>query len=323
MLKKLKNWLKRNTGLQSLSDKSKDIWHQVVSGQKQVIATIRQENEEQLFVSGQTLVRLQTMMPEPNNLQEAEFKVYSQWGEDGIIQYLIKKCNIQPHTFIEFGVENFLEANCRFLLKHNNWKGLIIDGSAQNMDYVKADSISWRHDLTSLAAFITKENINDLFVKAGFTGKIGILSVDIDGNDYWVWDAIKVVDPVMVIAEYNSYFGRDRAISVPYDPSFYRTAAHFSNLYFGASLAALCHLAEQKGYAFVGCTTAGNNAFYVKKEHLNGLKSLSVEEGYVESLARESRDKDGKLTFIGGDDRLKLINGLPVVNVKTGAMETL
>ncbi len=323
MLKSVKNWLKRNTGLQSLSDKSKDIWHQVVSGQKQVVATIRRESEDQKFIAGQTLMRLQELAPEPQNLQQAEFKVFSQWGEDGIIQYLIKKCNIQPQTFIEFGVENFLEANTRFLLKYNNWRGLIIDGSPQHMDFVKADSISWRHDLTAVATFITKENINDLFVKAGFTGKIGILSVDIDGNDYWVWDAIKVVEPVMVIAEYNSYFGKDRAISVPYDPAFNRTSAHYSNLYFGASLAALCHLAAQKGFAFVGCTTAGNNAFFVKKEHLNGLKHLTVEEGYVESLARESRDKEGRLTFVGGDDRLKLIEGLPVVNVKTGAMETL
>jgi hypothetical protein len=323
MLKSLKSWLKRNTGIQSLSDKSKEIWHQVVSGQKQVLATIRRESEEQRFITGQHLVMLSQLLPEPKTLQEAEFKVFSQWGEDGIIQYLIRKCNIEPKIFIEFGVENYLEANTRFLLKHNNWKGLIIDGSPGHMDYVKADSISWRHDLTAVAAFITRENINDLFLKAGFKGKIGILSVDIDGNDYWVWEAISVVEPIMVIAEYNSYFGNDRAISTPYDPAFYRTNAHYSNLYFGASLAALCYLADKKGFALVGCTTAGNNAFFIKKEHLNGLKPLSPQEGYIESLARESRDPDGKLTFVSGEARLKLIAGLPVVNVITGETESL
>jgi len=323
MLKGLKNWLKKNTGLQSLTDKSKDIWHQVVSGQKQVVSTIRRESEEQKFITGQTLVSLQQLKQEPKSLKEAEFKVFSQWGEDGIIQYLLQKCNIQPSTFIEFGVENYLEANTRFLIKFNNWKGLIIDGSPFHIDYVKSDSISWRHDLTSVAAFITKENVNDLFIKAGFKGEIGILSIDIDGNDYWVWEAISVVEPKMVIAEYNSYFGKDRAISTPYDPEFYRTSAHYSNLYFGASLPALCHLAEKKGFAFVGCTTAGNNAFFIKKDHLNGLKELTIDEGYVESLARESRDREGKLTFVGGADRLKLISGLPVVNVVSGETENL
>lgn len=306
----------------STINRIKKFWHSF-TGQKNIIAALKHASEAQQFISGQQLVLLSKQLPDPVTLQDAEFKVFSQWGEDGIIQFLIGKCNIEPKTFIEFGVENYQEANTRFLLKYNNWKGLIIDGSSRHIDYVMADSISWRHDLTAVAAFITKENVNGLFLKAGFKGKIGILSVDIDGNDYWVWEAISVVEPMIVIAEYNSYFGNDRAISTPYDPAFYRTNAHYSNLYFGASLPALCHLAEKKGFALVGCTSAGNNAFFVKKEHLNGLRPLSHQEGYVESLARESRNPEGKLTFVGGDDRLKLIAGLPVVNVITGETESL
>ncbi len=257
------------------------------------------------------------------SLQEAEFKVFSQWGDDGIIQYLIHQVEIQNPFFIEFGVENYTEANTRFLLMHNNWSGLVMDGSAENIDYIKKDEISWRHDLNAKAAFITTENINQLLREENISGSIGLLHIDIDGNDYWVWKNITAVDADIVIVEYNSVFGKERAITIPYQADFMRNKSHYSNLYYGSSLTSLCDLAEEKGYAFVGCNSAGNNAYFVKKTKLGKLKALSVEQGYVEAKFREARNEKGELTFLNGSKKLEAIKGLQVMNTRNNSIEQI
>lgn len=250
------------------------------------------------------------------SLSEVEFKVFSQWGEDGIIQYLINRVAIESERFVEFGVENYLESNTRFLLTNNNWKGLVLDGSQSHIASIRRDTIYWKHDLTARQKFVTRENINDTLASCGFEGDIGLLSIDIDGNDYWIWDRLDVIEPQIVVCEYNSVFGAEAAITVPYDAEFVRTEAHFSNLYFGASLAALCQLAERKGYSFVGSNSVGTNAFFVRKDLANNLRAYSAAEGYVESKLRESRDPSGELSFVAGRERLRLIADLPVHDVE-------
>ena len=120
------------------------------------------------------------------------------------------------------------------------------------------------------------------------------LSIDIDGNDYHVLDAISVTKPRVLICEYNAIFGPMRKISVPYETNFDRAAKHYSHLYFGASLAATTQAAEAKGYALVGTNSAGSNAFYVRRDLLNErVEALSSEQAYTPSKARESRDGRG------------------------------
>ncbi len=252
-----------------------------------------------------------------NNLAEVEFKVFSQSGEDGIIQYLLNNIPIKNKIFIEFGVQNYKESNTRFLLKNNNWRGLVIDSDSESIDYIRNDEIYWRYSITAIGKFITKENINNIFTSNGFEGDIGLLSIDIDGNDYWVWDAIKVVNPIIVICEYNSILGFKDAVTLPYDPNFNRTKAHYSNLYFGASLPALCYLGNRKGYIFIGSNSAGNNAFFVRKDFAKYFKKVTLKEGYVDSNIRESRDREGRLTYISGEDRKNIIGNLEVYNVQT------
>ena len=247
------------------------------------------------------------------NLSDAEFKVFSQWGDDGIIQYLINNIDISNKFFIEFGVENYLESNTRFLLMNNNWSGLILDGSKKHIEYIKKDEIYWKYDLRARCEFITEENINQIFKEEGIFGKIGLLHIDIDGNDYWIWKAIKNLDPDIVIMEYNSVFGIDRAITIPYKHDFYRFNAHHSTLYAGASLLAICDLATEKGYHFVGCNSAGNNAYFIKKEMNKGIKVLKPEEGFVESKFKEARNEKGELIYITGNERLALLKGFDVL----------
>ena len=250
-------------------------------------------------------------------LQANEFRVFSQWGEDGIIQRLIADLQIDRKVFIEFGVQNYTESSTRFLLVNNNWSGLIIDGGQDHIDFIRNDPIFWQYNLKAECAFITRENINDLISKNGIRGEIGLLSVDIDGNDYWVWEAIDCVSPVITIVEYNARFGPDDAVTIPYDPSFVRSQAHHSMLYFGASLRALCLLGNKKGYAFVGCNTAGNNAFFVRRDRMTAsLRELSAAEGFVRNQFRESRDAAGQLLFESPETGQKVPDSLPLVKIE-------
>jgi hypothetical protein len=257
------------------------------------------------------------------SLREVEFRIFSQFGDDGILQYLVHHLDIAEQTFVEFGVEDYHEATTRLLLLKDNWSGLVMDSSPRALDRLRRSWYFWRHDLRAKVAFITRENIDRLIAEEGISGEVGLLHIDIDGNDYWVWDAITTISPVLTVVEYNSVFGPDRAVTVPYRPDFDRSRAHHSNLYFGASLRALHHLATRKGYAFLGSNSAGNNAYFVRRDRLGPLREVSVEDGYVESLFRESRDAQGRLTFLRGRERLEAIRGLPVVNVVTGSVEAL
>lgn len=259
-----------------------------------------------------------------SNLQNYEFKIFSQWGEDGIIQLLISEIELPNKTFIEFGVESFSEANCRLLLMLNNWSGHVIDGSEANVKKILAGKAFWRHQLTAQASFITAENINELLGVAGFDHDLGLLSIDIDGVDYWVWKAIKRFKARIVIVEYNAVFGGDRKITVPYDKDFIRTAAHRSNLYFGASLPAMVQLGADLGYTFLGANSNGVNAFFVRSDLLTpALSSLARDATFVDSKARESRDSKGQLTYLNGSARLAHIRGLPVVNIDSSKIEEL
>ena len=257
------------------------------------------------------------------SIHDAEFKIFSQWGDDGIIQYLINHLKIKNKTFIEFGVEDYQESNTRFLLMHDNWSGLIMDSSNANIENIKKADYFWKYDLGAKRAFITAENINKLIKEEGITGEIGLLHIDIDGNDYWIWNALEVVDPIIMIVEYNSVFGSKRPITIPYKPDFCRTQEHYSNLYFGSSLMALCDLAKAKGYEFIGSNSAGNNAYFIKNGYLNDIKPVSVEDGYVSSKFRESRDDKGNLSLLRSVDRLEFIKGLPVYNTQLNIIESL
>ena len=257
----------------------------------------------------------QRQIEQCSDFRKAEFRVFSQWGEDGLIQYLIRRVPVARPIFVEFGVENYTESNTRFLLTNNHWAGLIIDGSAENIAYVRRDPIYWATNLKAENAFITRENINDLISRNGVAGDIGLLSIDIDGNDYWIFEKIDVISPRIIICEYNSHFGPTAKVTTPYDPSFTREAAHFSKIYYGASIAALNSLALRKGYSLVASNSAGNNVVFVRSDLLGGLSVLTPQEAYVRAQFREFHDETGRLTFYDFEQRLEKIQHLPVYDL--------
>lgn len=298
----------------------------VIAKLKRIISTILTINvtlDEIRINQGMVLSALNENK-KSKNLKDYEFKIFSQWGEDGIVQYLTKAIDIKNKTFIEFGVEDFFESNCRFLLMKDNWNGFVIDGSSSNIERLKKSYFYWKHHLVAIDAFITRENINELLAKSGFDEDLGILSIDLDGNDYFILEAITILKPRILICEYNSVFGATRKISIPYELDFIRTRKHYSNLYWGASLPAMTHIANKKGYSLVGTNTAGCNAFYVRNDLLNSnVEVLSAEQAYSPSHYRESRDEQGNLTYITAEKRLKVIKGLPVFNVEQNTIEAI
>lgn len=275
----------------------------------------KQDTETSLVLQGKILSEL-NRNKSSKNIQDYEFKVFSQNGEDGIIQFLIQNTEIKNKIFVEFGVETYKEANTKFLLLNNGWSGLIIDGDKNAMEKIASSDLHWKYDLKSIGNFITKDNINKIIKSAGIEGEIGLLSVDIDGNDYWVFENIDCINPQILIMEYNSIFGDIHKISVPYDENFVRSQKHYSNLYYGASIAALCDIANKKGYDLVGSNSFGNNLFFIRHD-CNKLKiKLTPKEAYVKSKFRESRDENGKLTFLLHKEGLELIKNEPVVNIE-------
>tara|TARA_B110000503_G_C7085341_1_gene387021 strand:- start:91 stop:966 length:876 start_codon:yes stop_codon:yes gene_type:complete len=250
------------------------------------------------------------------NIKKKEFKVFSQWGEDGIIDYLISNLDIENKTFIEFGVENYEESNTKFLLLNKNWEGFIMDSSSNNINHIKNSELYWKHSLKAVISFVNKENINDLLELSKFDKKIGLLSIDIDGNDYWVWKEIDKIEPSIVIIEYNARLGIEKPYVVPYEKNFERKKANYSMIYYGASLKALVKLGKKKGYELVHCNKAGNNAFFVKKELLNDkIKSIDAVKGFVDNKFRESRDKKGKLIFLNKKSEEEILFKLPLEEV--------
>jgi hypothetical protein len=252
-----------------------------------------------------------------DDLTSIEFRVFSQFGDDGILQYLTRRLDL-PHTFVEVGVEDYTEACTRLLVLKDNWRGMIVDSSVDNMRSVRESDLYWRHDVTAVSAFVSTDNIDSLLAEGGFVGEVGVFVLDIDGNDYWVWERLSAIQPVVAVVEYNSVLGPDRPVAVPYDPDFVRTRAHHSNLYWGSSIAALTHLAKRRGYQLVGSNAAGNNVYFVRADRAEGLPAPTASEAWRESRFRESRDAAGRLTFLAGSARAAAIAEQPLIDVVSG-----
>lgn len=196
-------------------------------------------------------------------VNKAEYQVFSQNGEDGIIQEIFNRIGYTNKYFVEFGVENGLECNSMNLL-YKQWKGLWIEGSPECVKEINGrfkDLIS-NGQLQIKNQFITAENIESIFSSANIPAEPDMLSIDIDYNDYYVWKAITNYKPRVIVIEYNSIFRPDTHFIVPYNAE--RTWDKTS--YFGASLLALEQLGNDKGYNLVGCSFTGSNAFFVRKD---------------------------------------------------------
>lgn len=205
-------------------------------------------------------------------INDNEFNVYSQNGEDGILLFILSKIGVHNYSIIEFGGSDGIQCNSANLILNFGWKSLLIEGSQEKVNrgkkYYSENNIS-DEKLKFVSSFITAENINQLFTNNGFNGEIDILSIDIDGNDYHVWKAINCINPRIVVAEYNAAFGPKRNVTIPYKSDFTLKSIEKSGFYFGASLGALEKLGEEKGYTLIGTDSYGVNSFFIRNDLMN------------------------------------------------------
>jgi hypothetical protein len=200
---------------------------------------------------------------ETGRLNRYERQVFSQTGEDGIIDEIFARIGTTNRVFVEFGVGNGLENNTTCLLT-KGWSGYWLEARDE---WVRDIENSFRElldtrQLTVRQAFITAENIESLFAAADVPKEFDLLCIDIDGNDYWVWKAIANYSPRVLVIEYNALFSPDMKWVMRYNPA----AIWNRTSYQGASLKALEVLGQEKGYQLVGCSFAGINAFFVRSD---------------------------------------------------------
>ena len=276
-----------------------------------------EEIQKELILKAKVLSLKNKNLKKIKDLSVVEFQVYSQWGEDGIIDWLISKFPQIPKNFLEIGTQDYKESNTRFLLINRNWDGFLIEGDKGDVQKIKSQRIYWKHNLKIRNKFITKDNINDVVRKFNVPKKLGLLSLDIDGVDYWVLKELSTLNPSIVICEYNSLFGEKKSITVPYKENFIRSKEHYSNLYYGASIQAFIDIMKTKNYFLIGTNTAGNNAFFVRKDLWKVLNKMILNKKIFMSKFRESRDQKGKLSFLDKKESLNLIRNKHVIDLKS------
>jgi hypothetical protein len=216
---------------------------------------------------------LDGQLPEPQATLARRFRGLSEHEEDGITVALFHRVGAATHRFIEIGA-GVNGGNCGFLAKELGWTGLMVDidpGRVARLQRRFAPAVAVAE------ARVTRENVNELITSHGLAGDIDLLSIDIDGIDYWVWEQLTACRARVVIVEYNPFLGADRAVTVPYDPAFNRHRFDVPRFaYYGASLPALVKLGARKGYRLVLVEPRGVNAFFVREDIAADVPPLRV-----------------------------------------------
>lgn len=239
--------------------------------------------------------RLAPMPEQLPSVRETGFRVFSQFDEDGILLFLLGVIGIGPGTFVDIGGGDGITAsNCANLAFNFGFHGLFVDANGGSVEHGRR--LYKKHPDTQLFpprfrhATVERENINSILDSEGFSGEIDVLSVDIDGNDYWIWEAIDRINPRIVVIETHVEFGMN-SIVVPYKESSIhsQTPSH----YLGASPVAMTKLADRLGYRLVGANRFGFNAFYLRHDLGAGI----LPDIAVEDLLQHERNKERMALF--------------------------
>jgi len=255
-------------------------------------------------------------------LWDSEIRVFSQWGEDGIITFLFDSIGISKPRIIEIGAGNFEECNSRFHAEFRNASVYCIDLRTDLKANCQSLEIYWRSIIIPVNDYVTPINVNHHIESAkSLLGGLDLYSLDIDGNDYWILLESDLSDISIVVCEYNPLFGHRASVTVPRDDKFARESKHFSWLYYGMSLRACILVLKDKGFTFCGTNLAGNNAFFVKDNLVNyvnlDMPQLDDLARFTDWRVRESRDKKGNLSYLYGKERASLISSLKVLDTNT------
>jgi hypothetical protein len=242
-------------------------------------------------------------------LQRYEYSLLSQNGEDGILRYLFAQAGFESRWFVEFGFGAH-QCNSLRLMLHERFKGLLMDGSAENCRFfnINAERLGIG-GVKAVQAFLTRDELDPLISSQGVPREIDLLSLDVDGNDYWFWEALSAVSPRIVCIEYNAGLGPELSWTVPYDPGFERFAKIPSGFFHGASLKAMERLGRNKGYRLVGCDSTGTNAFFLRDDvTAPDVPTLTAAEAYRPHANWLGRG-------FSEDEQLEIMKTMPYVEV--------
>jgi hypothetical protein len=250
-----------------------------------------------------------------DDLRQAELKVFSQNGEDGIIDYCLETIGVKNINFLELGSSDFVECNSRFCNLLRNSGTYLVDSK---MDINKLRNDFEDRFINSKIfcknAWISTDNINNIIQDATIKlGRLNVLSIDLDGNDYWILKNILDLDFDLIIVEYNPTLSSNLPVSVPYDTNFDRTKKHYTYKYYGATLEAYVQLLKKRNFKFIGATSQGTNAFFVSNVHASKFqKVIKSVDDYKNVSSREARNRQGVLSFISIEEERYLIKDLPL-----------
>ena len=286
----------------------------------------KKNSEREIFMIGTShILNMRKNYTNIKNLEEVDYKIYSQNGEDGILDYLLTRLKIEKPKFIEIGVGDYYESNTRFIFERTSCEGLIIDIIDDFKHKVEKNTNVWRGNLKILQKKINSENFLSIIEEHNFIQDIDLFSIDVDGIDYWILEKLPKKFCKIIVAEFNPYFGSELEVTVPNDPEFDRTKYHYSNLCFGASLRSIVELLTKKGFTFLGTNLFRNNVFFVNDDFKNELsidfpetKDLSK---YTNANFRESRDINNNKSFITPDKIINEITECNVVDLSDGMKE--
>lgn len=205
---------------------------------------------------------------------DVEFSSYSQNGEDGILLLIFSTVGVKSKHVVEACAGDGIECNAANLIINHGWSGLLFDGNESAIErgksFYKGRTNAWRfHRLppTLVQSWITAENVNELISQNGMSGEIDLLSLDMDGVDFWIWKAIKCITPRVVVLEYNNRWSSQQSVTVPYTSNFVGIGASAEGEgYFGASLLAFTKLGRDKGYRLIGANSPNTNAFFMRND---------------------------------------------------------
>lgn len=215
---------------------------------------------------------------DPDDLSGYAFRMLSQHAEDGVVYEILRRLGMPFRTCVELGC-GANGGNSGILPAFLGYRALMVDGNPDLTEIVQG--LFAGRDVTVMNAWIALESVNDLLSAQGFGGQIDYLGLDLDGNDFWIWEAITASDPLLFVAEYNPMLGPTLSATIPYDPTFDRHQSKklgYPVGYYGASLAAFTKLSRRKGYRLVA--TVENNAFFLKEDQRPELRTVTPEDGW-------------------------------------------
>lgn len=279
----------------------------------------RELDNQKIQIAKNFFLNLKLNLKNIKDIENVFYKVFSQNGEDGIIQYLLYSLKINTPKFVEIGTENYLESNTRYIYETCSTDGLIIDGHVNLEEKISKFLPLYKGNLKIINKLIESDSIIDILKKNNFIKDLDIFSIDIDSVDYWVIKELPDKISKIFIAEYNPYFGPDLEITVPNIKNFNRTDYHYSNLCYGSSLKAIINILKEKGFSFIGVNDLKNNAFFVLNEYLKLVSLNPPKENlleYTRAKYREGRDIKGKLTYHSPDDVINIIKNCEVFDLK-------